>query len=187
MKFKFTSFILRILGLRSCINSIFNKLLKQDAKLKELKVSRYLPVLGFILELIVEIGGIFTVYLVIEQLAPIFVGKSFNNNFLYSMVFLPTVTSLKKLPETTKSLFVRVAISDEYIICKRGYFRKFIDKLYIKHIDNIEVRTTLWGEWFNYGTITLYSFGGSITLPFLKNPHKVYIKIKRLMKERNGF
>ena len=91
------------------------------------------------------------------------------------------------MPEIFKSVFVRIAVCDDYIICKRGYFRKFIDNLYVKHIDNIELRTTLWGEWFNYGSICLYSFGGKINLPFLKNPCVVYTILKNKMKEREDF
>lgn len=170
-----------------CINKIFDDLIKKNTNLKEQKVARFLPVIGFTIELMLEIAGIFLVYYIVNLLAPLVVGTNFNNNFLYSMVFLPVVASLKKLPDLAKSLFVRIAISEDYIICKRGYFRKFIDELYVKHIDNIEVRTTIWGEWFNYGNITLYSFGGKITLPFLKNPYKVYIALKNKMSKREGF
>ena len=161
-----------------CLDKIFNNLLKRNTNLKEQKVARFLPIIGFMIELALEIMGIFIVYYMVNLLAPYIVGKNFNSNFLYSMVFLPIVASLKQLPDTFKSVFVKIAISDEYIICKRGYFRKFIDKLYVKHIDNIEVRTTIWGEFFDYGNITLYSFGGKINLPFLKSPYKTYLLLK---------
>lgn len=170
-----------------CINKIFTDLLLKNENLKEQDVARYIPILGFMIEIILEIIGIFVVYHIINHLAPYIVGKNFNNNFLYSLVFFPIVTTLKKLPDTMKSVFVKIAISDEFVICQRGYFRKFIDKLYIKHIDNIEVRATIWGEWFNYGTITLYSFGGHISLPFIKNPYSVYSNLKNKMKNREGF
>lgn len=175
-----------IIGSR-CIDMIFDNLVRNNPSLKEQKVARFLPIIGFTIELILEILGIFLVYFLVDKLAPIIVGKNFNNNFLYSMVFLPVIGALKHLPDIAKSIFVRIAISDEYIICKRGYFRKFIDELYVKHIDNIEVRTTIWGEWFNYGNITLYSFGGKITIPFLKNPYSVYILLKRKMRNRQDF
>lgn len=175
-----------ILG-NGCIDKIFDNLLKSNPDLKEQKVARFLPVFGFTIELILEVLGIFVVYYIINKLAPMFVGQNFNNNFLYSMVFIPIISALKNLPDIAKSLFVRIAISDEYIICKRGYFRKFIDELYVKHIDNIEVRTTIWGEWFNYGNISLYSFGGKINIPFLKNPYNIYMLLKRKMKNREGF
>jgi len=170
-----------------CIDRIFDNLVKNNSNLKEQKVARFLPVIGFTIELILEILGIFLVYFMVNRLAPIFVGGNFNNNFLYSMVFIPIVSTLKNLPDIAKSLFVRIAISDEYIVCKRGYFRKFIDELYVKHIDNIEVRTTIWGEWFNYGNISLYSFGGKINIPFLKNPYNVYLSLKEQMRKREGF
>ncbi len=170
-----------------CIDKIFDNLIKNNLNLREQKVARFLPVIGFTIELILEILGIFLVYFMVNKLAPIIVGENFNNNFLYSMVFIPIVCALKNLPDITKSIFVRIAISDEYIICKRGYFRKFIDELYVKHIDNIEVRTTIWGEWFNYGNISLYSFGGKINIPFLKNPYSVYMSLKKKMKNRENF
>lgn len=103
------------------------------------------------------------------------------------MLLIPIVYSLKKLPEIFKSLFVRIAICDEFIICKRGYFRKFVDKLYVKYIDNIELRTTLWGEWFNYGVIDLFSFGGKIRLPFVKNCAELFFELEKMstMKAKN--
>lgn len=172
---------------KGCIDKIFNDLLLKNNNLKEQNVARFIPIIGFMIEIILEIIGIFVVYYIINHLAPYIAGKNFNNNFLYSLVFFPIVTTLKKLPDTMKSVFVRIAISDEFVICKRGYFRRFIDKLYIKHIDNIEVRATIWGEWFNYGTITLYSFGGHISLPFIKNPYSVYTILKSKMQNREGF
>ncbi len=175
-----------ILG-NGCIDRIFDGLLKSNPDLKEQRVARFLPVLGFVIELVLEILGIFFVYFVVDRFAPFFVGEGFNNNFLYSMVFIPVVGVLRNLPDVAKSLFVRIAVSDEYIVCKRGYFRKFIDELYVKHVDNIEVRTTIWGEWFNYGNITLCSFGGKINIPFLKNPYVVYVSLKRRMKKRGDF
>ena len=172
---------------RCSLDITFNETMRDDKNLKEMEVARFLPVIGFVLELLIEIAGIFIVYYIIHLFAPLIVGNGYNNNFLYSMLLIPIITSLKKFPEIFKSVFVRISISDEYIICKRGYFRKFIDKLYIEHIDNIELRTTIWGEWFNYGGIYLYSFGGKINLPFLKNPCVVYEFLKKKMTKRKTF
>ena len=167
---------------RSSINRTFSEIMQENKTLKELKIARFLPVFGFFLELIFEIIGIFIVYYMLKFLAPIFAGGNFNSNYLYSMLLIPIVYSLKKLPDVFKSLFVRVAICDDFIICKRGYFRKFIDKLYVKHIDNVELRTTLWGEWFNYGTLDLYSFGGKIRLPFVKNCCELFFELEKISK-----
>jgi len=194
MFFKSAPYAIKLICMSSCIITSKNKssidltfvnLMIENKNLSEQNVAKFLPILGFVLELIFEICGILLVYYIINFLAPIVVGENYNNNFLYSMLLLPVISSLKKLPEIFKSVFVRIAISDDFIICKRGYFRKFIDKLYIKHIDNIEIRTTIWGEWFNYGTIDLYSYGGKISLPFLKNPCDVYFSIRNKIVNKN--
>lgn len=170
---------------KSSLDIVFKNLMLENPALKEQKVARFLPILGFVLELSFEIIGIFIVYFIANALAPYIVGENYNNNVLYSILLIPIINSLKKFPEITKSVFVQIAISDEYIVCKRGFFRKFIDKLYVEHIDNIELRTTIWGEWFNYGKIDLYSFGGKISLPFLKNPCIVYSTLrKKIMKNK---
>ena len=167
-------------SINSHIDKSFDKVMLENKDLKELEVARFLPIIGFVLELIIEIIGIFIVYFVLKLLAPFIAGADFNNNYLYSMLLIPIVYSLKKMPEIFKSVFVRIAISDKFIICKRGYFRRFVDKLYVEHIDNVEMRTTIWGEWFNYGTIDLYSFGGKISLPFLKNCCDLFFELEKI-------
>lgn len=173
----------------SSLNIAFEQMLNENSNLKEMEVARFLPVIGFILELIIEIAGVFIVYYMMKFLAPFIVGESVNNNYLYSMLLIPIIYSLKKFPDVFKSLFVRVAISEEFVVCKRGFFRKFIDKLYVSCIDNVEIRTTIWGEWLNYGVIDLYSFGGKIRLPFVKNPCVVYFELKDKMEKckKNSF
>lgn len=173
----------------SSLNIAFEQMLEENSNLKEMEVARFLPVIGFILELIIEITGVFIVYYMMKFLAPFIVGESVNNNYLYSMLLIPIIYSLKKFPDVFKSLFVRVAISEEFVVCKRGFFRKFIDKLYVSCIDNVEIRTTIWGEWLNYGVIDLYSFGGKIRLPFVKSPCIVYFELKDKMEKckKNSF
>lgn len=171
------------LRINSCIDKSFDKIMAENNELDELKIARFLPIIGFVLELIIEIAGIFIVYFVLKLLAPFVAGGDFNNNYLYSMLLIPIVYSLKKMPEIFKSVFVRIAISKEFIICKRGYFRRFVDKLYVAHIDNVEMRTTIWGEWFNYGTIDLYSFGGKISLPFVKNCCDLFFDLEKMIAE----
>ena len=164
---------------KGCVDKIFENQIKRNKSLKEQEIARYFPMVGFTIEIILELLGIFLIYFVINQLAYVIVGKDFNNDFLYALVFLPIISVVQDIPRIAQSIFVRVAVCDDYIICKTGFIRKFIDKLYLKNVDNIEIHTTIWGEWFNYGAITLYSFGGSIHLPFLKNPYKVYAVLKR--------
>ena len=166
--------------IHSHIDKSFDKIMLENSNLRELEVARFLPIIGFVLELIFEIASIFIVYFMLKLLAPLIAGGNFNNNYLYSMLLIPIVCSLKKLPEIFKSVFVRIAISDEFIVCKRGYFRRFVDKLYVQHIDNVEMRTTIWGEWFNYGSIDLYSFGGKISLPFVRNCCDLFFELKEL-------
>lgn len=164
---------------KGCIDKIFENQVKRNSQLKEQEVARFFPIIGFSIELGFELIGIFLLYFLINQLAYVVVGKNFNNDFLYALVFLPIISIVREIPSIAQSIFVRIAVCDEYIICKTGFVRKFIDKLYLKNVDNIEIHTTIWGEWFNYGAITLYSFGGNIHLPFLKNPYKMYAMLKR--------
>ena len=165
------------------VDRVFDSLVEKKG-LREHKVARFLPVFGFSIEILLEILGIVLVYYIMSKLAPVIVGDNYNNNLLYSLVFIPIISTLKRLPDITKSLFVRIALSGDYIVCKRGFFQKFVDELYVRHIDNIEIRTTLWGEWFNYGNISLYSFGGKINLPFLKDPDRIYVILKHKIERR---
>lgn len=158
---------------------IFEDFLKKNQDLKEEEISKIAPIFESSLVMVLKLIGIWLLYIFIKLISP----EGFNQDFLYALVFLPLIAVLKDIVQVFDSFFVRVAISKENIICKKGYFYKNFDKLYIKDIDNIELDTSLIGEWKKYGTIQLYSFGGYINLPYLKNYKKIYQKIEKTIEE----
>lgn len=160
------------------IQKILNDSKREDVTVEKINTAKNAPILEFIISILLNIVGIMIVYWLVILGAHLLKIENFNQDFLYSLIFLPMIGILRAVTSVLDSLFVEIGIGDKLIICKEGFYNKRLDKLYVKHIDNVEVNTTLFSEFFNYGHITLYSFGGNINLPFVKDYQNVYFLIK---------
>lgn len=164
-------------------NEIFNNILMKNSDIQEQEIARFAPCFGFAISIFLEIVGIYAIYWLISWSATKIVKDDFSNDFLYALIFLPIIDILKNFPNIFQSCFVRVGIGKTFIIRKIGVLNTNIDKLDVKNVDNIELDTNIFGELFNYGAITLYSIGGNIHLPFLKNPSRIYYELKQIIEQ----
>lgn len=160
------------------IQNILNDSKTEDETVVAIDIARNAPIIEFIISIALNIVGIMIVYWLVILGANLIKIENFNQDFLYSLIFIPLIGILRAVTSVLDSLFVEIGIGDKLIICKEGFYNKRLDKLYVKHIDNVEVHTTIFSELFNYGHITLYSFGGNINLPFVKDYQNVYFMIK---------
>lgn len=169
-----------------CADKIFERILSSGQNMQEILIAKKAPIFEYLIVIIFELFGVFLVFWIVSLLSAVFVGQDFKKDFLYALVFIPVIGVLQNWHNAFSCIFVRVAIGSDIIVCKEGFFHKKIDKLYTDNIDNVEFNTSFWGELFDYGSITIYSFGGNVHLPYIKNPTKIYEDLKAKVKERKN-
>lgn len=157
----------------------------EETKMTELDTFKWASPIEYSIRFAVEIFAIIAVYKFVVWSAELFLDDSFNSDFLYALVFLPLVDVIKEASSFFDSCFTKVEMSEKSITCKSGFFYKNTDRLYLKDIDNIETDTNLIGEKIGYGAITLYSIGGNVHLPYLKEWQNIYLKLNEKIRKND--
>jgi membrane protein YdbS with pleckstrin-like domain len=140
------------------------------------------------LEIIARILGLTIVYWLFELIGTRVIGDTFAPSMLLSLVVLPAIYVLKDAYKICEPFTVSVTKTDSDISVKMGCFTQKIDRLLIKNIDNIELTRTPLGRLCGYKTLYLYSAGGYLALPFLKDSHadKIESEIDLALKVNKG-
>lgn len=120
------------------------------------------------LEIVVRILGLILVFCIFKAIGKYFV-EDFSEDILLSVVILPSIYVLKDIFTVIEPYTVRVKSDDLYFEVQRGFATQKKDRLLLRNIDNVEVTRTLLGRHFQFCTINLYSAGGFLQIPFVKD------------------
>ena len=146
-----------------------------------------------IVEVFINVGirifGIFVMFMFAKYLGGIIFKDSFDTQFLYSLLLLPTIGVMQGLfsnviyPLTIKS---DIDTKSNRIKVTSGWYSLFEDDMELKNIENIELSYTRIGQLFGYRSLTIRNYGSYISIPFVKNYDEVvkYVKSKSEKKEK---
>lgn len=140
--------------------------------MKVYKSETHLRVIEAMLEILIKIVAIYLSYEVFSKLGDQIWGA---NDLAYSLLILPILYTLKDAGKIIEPYTVKIEADDQKVTVTRGLNLKVEDTLEYKNIDNYELRTTFLGRFKNYGDFYLYSAGGLVEIPYIKNP-KEFIK-----------
>jgi len=129
-----------------------------------------------------QIIGVFLTAWFVNFLGHIFI-TNFDSSFLFGVLILPLLAILKEFPEVFSVLFLKVGLSKQSIVVKRGFHFEGLDKLDLDTIENIEIVTTPLGNKLGYGTLDIYSYGSNIRVPYINEPYKTKRTIEGYVKE----
>jgi len=131
---------------------------------------------------ILKILGVFLTAWIVNILGHIFI-NNFDSSFLFGVLVIPLLATLKEFPEVFSVIFVKVGLSTKSIVVKTGFHFEGLDKFDLDTIENIEIITTPLGNKLGYGTLDIYSYGSSIRVPFINEPYKTKNTIESYVKE----
>ncbi len=134
------------------------------------KISRSIEAL---LEIVVKLFGIYIVYLAFNTLGQSLFADDFRQDTLLSLLLLPALYVLRESLIIIEPFFAVVSVSKDRITVKSGVTPRISDTLNLESVDNIEVVRTPIGFLCDYGSINLYGIGGTVEIPFVKNPDTV--------------
>jgi hypothetical protein len=157
-------------------NDLEDKQYKREIKI----ICWCLRLLDFILYVAIEIAALGVVYWIACLIGNNLFEDAFQSDLLFSLFILPALYLLKDAPSMINDLWVRAGLSDKELFVRIGIFKICKDQLECKNIENIEVYRSLLGSWLNYGTITVYTYGSSITIPYVKDPFKQVKLIEKI-------
>jgi hypothetical protein len=143
--------------------------------MKAYKSETHKRVVETILEIAIKITVIYVSYEIFIKLGEYFLGANDINNLAYSLLILPILYTLKNASKVIEPYTVTIEADNQKVTVTRGFNLKVEDTLEYKHIDNYELRTTFSGRFFNYGDVYLYSAGGLVEVPYIKDP-KAFIE-----------
>jgi len=88
------------------------------------------------------------------------------------------ITLTKSLNKAIDDAEIAKALVKQGIDLKSGLLTRTTDKLNIKTFENIELVKTPMARlhspfWKSYGTLNLYAYGGTVIMPYLKEPEKM--------------
>jgi hypothetical protein len=137
-----------------------------------------------LLEILVKLAGLYVVY----NLGSLMMNLAETNNTLFSILMLPALLILRDAHIILEPFTIRTQITDSEVTVTRGLLTRKSDRLSIKTLENIElVKTPLGrlniGLWCNYGTLNLYAYGGTVVMPYLKNPEGIQTDIEAILKQ----
>lgn len=134
------------------------------------KSETHLRAIETLLEILIKIAVIYFSYEIFIRIGDYFMGTSDVNNLAYSLLILPILYTLKDAGKVIEPYTVKIEADDKKVTVTRGLNLKVEDTLEYKNIDNYELRTTCLGRLKNYGDVYLYSAGGLVAIPYIKNP-----------------
>ena len=95
----------------------------------------------------------------------------YSNPVLAKLAFLPWVLCaflwMQAWLVYVTSEFV---VTNKRVMMREGFFFKHANELRLNTISQVNIDQSLLGEWLNYGTITLNSFGGRDAYILIANP-----------------
>jgi hypothetical protein len=151
---------------------------------KEVETVTWPRALEAILEILVKLAGLYMVY----QFGTLMMNSVDASNTLFSILMLPALLILRDAHIILEPFTIKTLITDSEVSVTRGLLTRTTDKLSIKTLENIElVKTPLGrlniGSWCNYGTLNLYAYGGTVVMPYLKNPEGIQTEIEAILKK----
>jgi hypothetical protein len=135
-----------------------------------------------LLEIFIKLGGLYLVYLFGSYV----MGSEDAENTLFSILILPALLILKDGYIILLPFTIKTYITDNDVIVKSGLLTRTTDKLNIKTLENIELVKSPMARipspfWKGYGTLNLYAYGGTVTMPYLKEPEKMQKEIENIL------
>jgi hypothetical protein len=151
---------------------------------KEVETVTWPRSLEAILEILVKLAGLYIVY----KFGSLMMNSVDASNTLFSILMLPALLILRDAHIIFEPFTIRTQITDSEVTVTRGLLTRKSDRLSIKTLENIElVKTPLGrlniGTWCNYGTLNLYAYGGTVVMPYLKNPEGIQMEIEAILKK----
>ncbi len=136
------------------------------------------------LEILVKLAGLYVVY----KFGSFMMNSTDASNTLFSILMLPALLILRDAHIILEPFTIRTQITNSEVTVTRGLLTRKSDRLSIKTLENIElVKTPLGrlniGSWYNYGTLNLYAYGGTVVMPYLKNPEGIQTDIEAILKK----
>lgn len=99
---------------------------------------------------------------------------SISTDYTYPLVVYPTIFTIKdKLPSILNSLTTKICMYDDRLLVKVGWINEFTDNISFKNVENIELYRSFLGRIFNYGTITITTYGNHVILENISSPNHV--------------
>jgi hypothetical protein len=156
---------------------------RQETYIQTVKWPRFLEA---ILEILVKLFGLYLVY----QFGSYVMGSEDAENTLFSILLLPALLILKDGHIILEPFTIKTYITDNDVIVKSGLLTRTTDKLNIKTLENIELVKSPMARlpspfWKSYGTLNLYAYGGTVIMPYLKEPEKTQKEIEAILLKIN--
>lgn len=149
-------------------------LFKRQVKLNQHKTCKILPTFELLFEVAIKVAFIIYSYklfiIVISYLK--LIESSINTESLdlgFSFLIIPILYTLRDLDKIIMPFTVKVESCHEKVTVTYGLHPRVKDTLEYRNIENYEIRTTLLGSKFDYATVRLYSAGGLVEAPYIKN------------------
>lgn len=134
------------------------------------------------IEILLKLAGLLLVYKVGAQL----MSDQSGQDTLFSILLLPTLLILKNGHVFLEPFTIRAYLTSDDVTVKSGLLTRKSDTLKIETLENIELVKTPLGRIFTlfgkgYGTLNLYAYGGTVIMPYLKNPEIVQQNIEEIL------
>lgn len=147
----------------------------------ELTVEKGLCAIEAAFDIFIQISGLCIVYAIFSLIGRWLIGSEFSPDILLSLVVLPAILVLKKLPSIAEPYFVKVSLNNNTLSVKQGILTKFEDSLNLSTVENIEVITTYIGRFKGYSTLRVYAYGSWVEVPNVNDAHKLKAKIEKVI------
>jgi|GEM_PF-5844607 len=135
-------------------------------------------------EILFKLGSIFLVY----ELGAKIIAEPAGQDTLFSILLLPILLILKNGHVLLEPFTIRAYLTRDDVTVRSGLLTRKSDKLKIETLENIELVKTPLGRICSvfgkgYGTLNLYAYGGTVIMPYLKNPEVVQKDIEEILNE----
>ncbi|MHB1221607.1 MAG: PH domain-containing protein [Gammaproteobacteria bacterium] len=105
----------------------------------------------------------------------------YSNPILAKLAFLPWILSAFLWAQAWLMYVTsEFAVTNRRVMMREGFFFKHANELRLNTISQINIDQSLLGQWLNYGTITVNSFGGRDAYSLIADP----LKFQRVVNEQ---
>ncbi|MFZ2315215.1 MAG: PH domain-containing protein [Gammaproteobacteria bacterium] len=105
----------------------------------------------------------------------------YSNPILANLAFLPWILSAFLWAQAWLMYVTsEFAVTNKRVMMREGFFFKHANELRLNTISQINIDQSLLGQWLNYGTITVNSFGGRDAYSLIADP----LKFQRVVNEQ---
>lgn len=156
-----------------------NKATSQD-NILEIQTSKFMAAIDVLIYEVFAIFGIFIIYIMIKAFGEMSFDQ-FNTQFLYSLLIIPITQNLRTLLGKVLypfSIKAQIDKDSNRIKVKSGIYKRFMDDMKIKNIENIEKDYTPIGRLFGFKNIVIRNYGSHIQIPYVKNYNEVVTYVK---------